>query len=122
MKELEAVFIASRQADSAAMRSRKLPLDPVSASPTPPTTYRPEVLVVRRERFSRRILDQVSKNSYYAYTTKFDEIITPAELSEPADTMKLHLDLLQRLRREVNTYESKIAEYASHRELKFITL
>jgi cobaltochelatase CobT len=109
MKELEAVFAASK-ADSL-VPAKSLPMPSITPALTTvlPTPYAPEVPVVRGRRFSQKILDQVAKNPYYAYTTRFDEIITPSEISEPSETMRLHTFLLNSLRKEIDAYQDQIA-------------
>jgi cobaltochelatase CobT len=107
MKQLEAVFAAYKEDASVPAKSHPMPSITPALARVPPTPYVPEVPVARRTGFSQKIFDQVSKNGYYAYTTRFDEIIRPSEVSEPSDTMKLHAFLLNRLRKEINEYHGK---------------
>jgi hypothetical protein len=101
MKELEAVFAASKADALVPTKSYPMPSTVSPIATVPLTPYVPEVPVVRKRRFSQKILDEIAKNPYYAYTTRFDEVITPSEFSEPSETMKLHNFLLSSLRKRL---------------------
>jgi cobaltochelatase CobT len=97
MKELEAIFAASEVDASVTAKSHPIVSTTTAVATVPLGPYAPEVPVVRAKRFSRKILDQVSKNPYYAYTTRFDEVITPSEVSDASETMAIFTLRKQRL-------------------------
>jgi len=102
MKELEIIFAASKENKLAKSRE-------ASSISLPPSVaaYSPEVPVARQEHFSKEHLEKIQKKAYYVYTNKFDEIITPTDISQPADTMKLHSYLLEHLRHEIDSYDRR---------------
>jgi hypothetical protein len=112
MKELEAVFAASKAVASRPPKSHPIPSITPAVMTVPLSQYMPEVPVARGRRFSRKIMEEVVKNPYYAYTTKFDEIISPSAVSEPSETMRLHTLLSKRLRKEISSYKDQIADRA----------
>ena len=50
--------------------------------------------------FSEQIYNEIIKHPYYAYTTAYDEVVTPSEMLQPTEAMDLHSTLLKFLGRE----------------------
>jgi hypothetical protein len=103
MKELEGVFAAAKENKLA--QSHEAP--PIVSQP-PLAIYSPEIPVARQENFSKERLERIQKKAYYVYTNKFDEIIAPADICQPAEIMSFHSYLLTQLRVANDSYSSEI--------------
>jgi len=108
VKELNSVFATS---DAKKIEVAPVPKVEVVASsrgfPTP--AYNPAVVFARGDKFDESSLRLAQTAPYFAYTRKYDEVITPSEVSEPADTIKLHSELMAYVREEVAAYEPEIS-------------
>jgi cobaltochelatase CobT len=109
IKALEAVLAAAESTVSTAESAPQIRALP-SNSPVPP--YRPEVPAIRISPgmlFSEQIYNEVINHPYYAYTTAYDEVVTPSEMLQPTEAMDLHSKLLKYLRSEAAAAESEIS-------------
>ena len=110
IKELEAVLAAAESTVSTAESApqiRALPSNP------PMPLYRPEVPAIRISPgmlFSEQIYNGVINHPYYAYTTAYDEVVTPSEMLQPTEAMDLHSKLLKYLRSEAAAAKSEISK------------
>jgi hypothetical protein len=102
IKELEGVFAAPKE-----ITSEKSHQAPFVSLPLSRAEFLLEVPIARQEHFSKDHLDKIHKHAYYAYTDKFDEVITPADIVEPAVIMNLHSYLLKQVPEENESYNSQ---------------
>ncbi len=103
MKELETVFAAAK--DNKSIKAHEvLAITSLSDS----VSYSPEIAVARQDTYNEDHILKIQEKSYYVYTNKFDEIITPMDICQPDEIVRLHAALLNYLRRESMSNASHI--------------
>lgn len=105
MDELREVL---RVATAKPTAERILPSPPSPPSEIQMTKYSPVVEAAREQKDENSQLTDIRSMTYFAYTTIFDELITPTTISEPSDTLKLQSLLLVRSRIQLKAHDSAI--------------
>ncbi|PWV97690.1 cobaltochelatase CobT subunit [Hoeflea marina] len=70
--------------------------------------------VARDEKASASTLKRAQEQPYYAYTTKFDEVISPRQLMSSDESLALHQALLKTIREQSLQFEDAIENGAAH--------
>ncbi|WP_167434450.1 cobaltochelatase CobT-related protein [Mesorhizobium helmanticense] len=94
MDELHEVL---RAATAKPVSEKISPLPPSPPSRPRIADYSPIVEAARGSKIEPARLEELRSRDYFAYTTRFDEIIVPTMLSEPSDTLKLQSSLVRRV-------------------------
>lgn len=69
--------------------------------------------VARNEKASLAALKRAQKQSYYVYTTKFDEVISPRQLMSAEENLRIHKNLLKVIRTQSLKFNDEIDNRAS---------
>lgn len=69
--------------------------------------------VARNEKASLAALKRAQKQSYYVYTTKFDEVISPRQLMSADENLRIHKNLLKVIRTQSLKFNDEIDSRAS---------
>ena len=106
MKELEVILSASKAKLQVKLKAVDVTVLNESRSIAPSDQYNQNIPVIWRHKFLAKDLELAHRAPYYIYTTKYDEVIGAAELSQAADTMRYHSLLLDDVRNQIDLHES----------------
>lgn len=115
MKELEGIIAASKVATSHI--APILPIPEISQNII--DSFTPDAQVIRDGGYSRDRHRQISKDTYYIYTTEFDEEIEAKDLSDTDELKQLSSYFMRQVRKRKNDYKSDIAEFQKIIAAKF---
>jgi len=117
-KTIKQTMVELRAEIDAATQSKFQQVQAVpSPPPTPPEIVAPQSVIVanplaipvaRGEKASASALKRAQKQPYYAYTTKFDEVIIPRQLMSPDESLRLHKTLLKIIRAQFLEFDDAI--------------